>query len=106
MYIERHMANMQGNEMSQTIKLDIPETAAERVAQEDAARECQCPKCGRLHHKLAASPPPEISNYISHADLCRLSRAFNASPSVDLATTADYRINRWLEKQISGTKAR
>ncbi len=43
-----------------TIDLDIPRSAAERIAIEDAARECQCPICGRLHRKLASNPPDAI----------------------------------------------
>lgn len=43
--------------MPDTIKLDIPESAAERVRRQEAARSCECPRCGRMHHRLAASPP-------------------------------------------------
>lgn len=43
-----------------TIELNIPESAAERVAIEYANRECQCPLCGRLHRHLRAGMPPEI----------------------------------------------
>ena len=39
------------------IDLDIPRTAAARVARQDAERSCECSRCGRLHHRLAASPP-------------------------------------------------
>lgn len=40
-----------------TVELDIPRTAAERIAQQD--RECQCPICGRLHKHLQAGKPPD-----------------------------------------------
>lgn len=48
--------------MPNTIKLDIPESAAERVRREDAARACECPRCGRMHHRLAAAPPEAIAS--------------------------------------------
>lgn len=44
-----------------TIELDVPKTAADRIALQDANRECQCAKCGRLHRKLANNPPASIS---------------------------------------------
>jgi hypothetical protein len=47
--------------MSKTIDLDIPETAIERIAQEDAAKECECPNCGRLHKSLQAGRPPFVT---------------------------------------------
>jgi len=40
-----------------TVDLDIPRTAAERFARSDALRACECPRCGRNHHRLAALPP-------------------------------------------------
>lgn len=48
--------------MSKTIDLDIPLDAAERVRREAAARSCECPRCGRQHHRLAASPPEAIAS--------------------------------------------
>lgn len=48
--------------MTKTINLDIPHDAAERVRREEAARSCECPRCGRLHHRLAASPPEAIAS--------------------------------------------
>lgn len=44
-------------ESKTTVDLDIPKTAAERIAREDAARACECPRCGRMHHRLATLPP-------------------------------------------------
>lgn len=44
-----------------TIKLDIPASAAERVRREEATRSCECPRCGRLHHRLAAAPPESVA---------------------------------------------
>lgn len=48
--------------MADTINLDIPRDAAERVRQQDAARACECPRCGRMHHRLAAAPPEAIAS--------------------------------------------
>jgi hypothetical protein len=45
-----------------TVNLDIPLDAAERVRREEAARSCECPRCGRTHHRLAASPPEAIAS--------------------------------------------
>ena len=39
-----------------TIELNVPKSADERVAEEDANKECQCPICGRLHRKLGNPP--------------------------------------------------
>jgi hypothetical protein len=48
--------------MPDTINLDIPLDSAERIRREDAARSCECPRCGRMHHRLAASPPEAIAS--------------------------------------------
>lgn len=48
--------------MPDTINLDIPHDAAERVRREEAAKSCECPRCGRMHHRLAASPPEAIAS--------------------------------------------
>ena len=55
---------------------------------------CECPFCGRLHHKLA-NPPWKIS----HDDVCALSRAFNGVANLGVAQ--DQRINEWLKKLIT-----
>lgn len=50
------------SEPRSTVSLDIPESAAERVRRQEEARSCECPRCGRLHHRLAAHPPEEIAS--------------------------------------------
>lgn len=48
--------------MADTINLDIPKDAAERVRRDEAARSCECPRCGRMHHRLATAPPEAIAS--------------------------------------------
>lgn len=96
------------SEPRKTIELDIPTTAAERIALEDANRECGCPVCGRLHRKLASNPPIAIAARaigISHDDLCRLSRAFLREANLHIGTQ-DYRINEWLKFAIGAAVAK
>jgi hypothetical protein len=60
---------------------------------------CQCPKCGRMHRKLANNPPALIARELSHSDLSRLSRAFNQAANLSI-NSPDYRINEWLKEKI------
>jgi hypothetical protein len=66
--------------MPDTINLDIPTDAAERVRREEAARACECPRCGRQHHRLAANPPEAIAS--------------KAMKAVDALRTPDYTMQR------------
>lgn len=45
----------------------------------------------------------QLLPYLSHDDLCRLSRKFNQL--ADLATTQDNRINQWLREAIAKAEA-
>lgn len=48
--------------MPDTIDFDIPHDAAERARREEATWSCECPRCGRQHHRLATSPPEAIAS--------------------------------------------
>jgi hypothetical protein len=55
---------------------------------------CECPRCGRNHHKLGTPPWA-----LSHDDMCRLSRVFG--DTAYMSGTQDWRINEWLKRQIT-----
>ena len=55
---------------------------------------CQCPCCGRMHRPLGVPPWA-----LDHAQLCRLSRAFNEVARLDEFN--DYHINEWLKRLIA-----
>lgn len=63
-----------------SIEINIPASSAERVRRETAASSCECPRCGRLHHRLAAAPPESV--------------ATNAMKAVEALRTPDASLSR------------
>jgi hypothetical protein len=57
---------------------------------------CDCPRCGRLHHRLGVPP-----SALTKLEFQRLSRAFNET--ANLAKRQDHKINEWLKTQIAQT---
>lgn len=66
--------------------------------------DCQCPKCGRMHHKLANNPPPSVTGGLSHDDICLLSRTFTQHADINI-NQPGHRINEWLKMQIAASQS-
>ncbi len=76
-----------------TINLDIPREASERIAQQDADRECQCPLCGRMHRNLRAGKPPlGISALIEIAVAAERERCAQVADSMNSVSNIGDRI--------------
>lgn len=73
---------------------DIVEQAQQEIMRRGT---CQCPRCGRLHHK-SHNMPTRLGGDLSHYDWCFLSRAFNAQHHTGSQWE---RINDWLKANIA-----